>query len=117
MAPAVERTVLVVDHDPILLRTLVRALERGGYSVLAAPNGQAALAVARSTEVGVVIADVPLPDMSGSDLAEELHCRCPSLHVGLITRSSPDELAVDHDATEALYPPSRIVELAGALLG
>jgi CheY-like chemotaxis protein len=100
----------------MLLPTLVQALSRSGYPALAAPNGEAALAVASSMPLGAVIAEAAMPHMSGSELAEKLHRQCPSLHVGLISASSTDELAEDPATTETPYPPSRIVELAEALL-
>ena len=116
MSRSVERTVLVVDHDPMMLRTLARALDRGGYRVLAVPDGKAALALASTTRLGAVIADVALPDMSGGELAEMLHRGRPSLHVGIVSASSSEEGAVDPGALETPYPPSQIVELADALV-
>lgn len=45
-APAVRHTVLLVDDDPLVRQASQRMLERGGYGVLEAADGAAALAEA-----------------------------------------------------------------------
>jgi len=44
-------TVLVVDDNPQVLDGMRRLLESGGYRVLAAANGRAALSLLRCTEL------------------------------------------------------------------
>src|SRR5580698_5221011 len=65
-APA-PRTVLVVDDEKNIRRTLQLVLEGEGYHVLGAETAEQALAVLASPEtpVDLAILDVKLPDMSG----------------------------------------------------
>jgi DNA-binding NtrC family response regulator len=67
-APA-QRTVLVVDDEKNIRRTLQLVLEGEGYRVLGAETAGQALAVLASPDmpVDLVILDVKLPDMSGLD--------------------------------------------------
>src|SRR5579862_10063769 len=65
-APA-PRTVLVVDDEKNIRRTLQLVLEGEGYRVLGAETAALALAILASPEtpVDLVLLDVKLPDMSG----------------------------------------------------
>jgi DNA-binding NtrC family response regulator len=64
-----QRTVLVVDDEKNIRRTLQLVLEGEGYRVLGAENASQALGILASPEtpVDLAILDVKLPDMSGLD--------------------------------------------------
>jgi PAS domain S-box-containing protein len=67
--------VLLVEDDEGVRRMTRRALEQGGYRVLEAANGVAALAHLTSTDggrIGLVLTDVVMPGMSGRDLADRI---------------------------------------------
>jgi DNA-binding response OmpR family regulator len=65
-------TVLVVD-DEQRLRDLLRGyLEREGFSVLAAADGQAALGLARQHTPDVVVLDLMLPGLDGLEVCRRL---------------------------------------------
>jgi signal transduction histidine kinase len=75
-------TVLVVEDEPDLSALVVRALEREGYSVLAASDGEAALDIVRSgREIDAVIADIIMPRLNGRQLRDELAKLRPDLPV------------------------------------
>jgi FixJ family two-component response regulator len=60
-----ERTILLVDDEENILRSLKRLLRRDGYNILTANGGQAGLDVLRENEVGVIISDQRMPEMTG----------------------------------------------------
>jgi two-component system, OmpR family, response regulator RegX3 len=65
-------TVLVVD-DERKIRDLVRPyLERAGFGVLLAPDGQAALETAARANPDLVVLDLMLPDLPGEEVARSL---------------------------------------------
>jgi two-component system, NtrC family, response regulator AtoC len=68
----VAHTILIVDDETLLLRTLSNALRDAGYQVL--PAGTAgdgeALLESREGKVDLMVLDVKLPDRSGLDLLE-----------------------------------------------
>jgi len=70
---------LVVDDEAAIRRLLARLLERRGFEVCEAHSGEAALAIAESTGVSLVLCDVTLPGMSGSHLYRELTIRDPRI--------------------------------------
>ena len=68
------RTVLVVDDEKNIRRTLQLVLEGEGYHVLGAETAKQALAILASPEapVDLVVLDVQLPDMSGLETLAKL---------------------------------------------
>ncbi|MBS1857599.1 MAG: PAS domain S-box protein [Acidobacteria bacterium] len=64
-------TILVVDDEPSVRGLAQRVLERQGWSVLAAENGQAAVELVKShPEVRAVLLDLAMPVMSGDAAAK-----------------------------------------------
>jgi two-component system, cell cycle sensor histidine kinase and response regulator CckA len=80
--PGSETILLVEDEE--LLRTPIREiLERQGYSVLEAGNGEEALVVARQYPgpINLLLSDIVMPGMNGRDLAGQLSRIRPDLKV------------------------------------
>jgi two-component system response regulator RegX3 len=65
-------SVLVVDDDPGVLDVVAFTLRREGYAVDEERDGTAALSAARERSYDIVILDVMLPGMSGTDICREL---------------------------------------------
>lgn len=72
-------TILVCD-DEAVLRGLIRAtLDGGGYHLLEAANGNAALETAGSARPDLIILDMMMPGRSGLEVLAEVR-RDPTLH-------------------------------------
>jgi DNA-binding NtrC family response regulator len=67
--------ILLVEDEANMVRTLAKILDRKGYTVDAAPNGQAALAHLAEHPVDVVITDLNMPVMDGMQLMRAMHER------------------------------------------
>jgi two-component system cell cycle sensor histidine kinase/response regulator CckA len=80
-------TILLVEDETAVLESIKRALERHGYRVLSATNGDDALAHMRdgAAEVRLVIADLVLPRSSGKTLIEQLRSDHPELRAILMS--------------------------------
>jgi CheY-like chemotaxis protein len=63
---------LIVEDDASLRELLRSMLEREGYAVVEADNGQAALARLREGAPGVILLDLMMPVMDGFELLAEL---------------------------------------------
>ena len=61
------KKVLVVDDDPVGITLLGARLEKEGYTVLAAVNGQKGLERMRQFMPDCIVLDVSMPEMSGYD--------------------------------------------------
>ena len=78
-----EGTVLVVDDEEIVRELARRSLERHGYKVLVAENGQAAIDILRENagRIGVVLLDMSMPGMSGEETLPHLRSLKPDVAV------------------------------------
>ena len=74
--PGVETQVLVVDDDPVMGELLDALLTIEGYRVTRAVSGDEALQVARhgTPKPNVILCDIQMPGMRGSELARTLSC-------------------------------------------
>jgi two-component system response regulator HupR/HoxA len=63
-----ERTVLFVDDDPIVLRSIARGLLDESYNRCFAKSGQEALQILNQQEVHVLVTDIRMPEMDGTEL-------------------------------------------------
>ena len=66
------RRALVVDDEEPLARLVAGYLERDGFEVHVAFDGQAALELARTVDPDVVVLDLGLPGIDGIDVCREL---------------------------------------------
>jgi pilus assembly protein CpaE len=64
--------ILVVDDDVDTLRLVGMMLQRQGYQIVAANNGQQALAMAQNENPDLIILDVMMPDMDGYEVTRQL---------------------------------------------
>src|SRR4029077_17644070 len=65
-------TILVVDDEPRIVQLVRDYLEHGGFTVLTASDGQAALRTARTGRPDLVVLDLGLPGLDGLDVARSL---------------------------------------------
>ena len=77
--------VLIVDDEPEIRRLLARHLQRLGYAVQEAGDGEEAAAAAEVEIPDVVITDMAMPRLGGLELLERLHSMDPGLPVIVLT--------------------------------
>ncbi|MBB2985121.1 response regulator transcription factor [Terracoccus luteus] len=105
--------VLVVDDDPRLQRTLSIALRAHSHEVLTAADGRTALQVAAEDEPDVVILDLGLPDLDGTEVLSRLRQTSAVPVIVLSARhESEDKVeALDLGADDFVTKPFGVEEL------
>jgi CheY-like chemotaxis protein len=107
-------TVLVVDDEDEVRRLLVDVLRLGAYHVLEARNGQHALEVARAHlgPLDLLVTDLVMPQMGGTDLADELRSAQPDLKALFMSGYSDKDRARSlRDGEEFIAKPFLPAEL------
>jgi DNA-binding response OmpR family regulator len=66
------RTILLVDDDALMRRSLAFHVEQAGYQVHTAANAEDALSLIRHSPPDLVVLDIGLPGMDGLDLLREI---------------------------------------------
>jgi CheY-like chemotaxis protein len=79
--------ILVVDDEPSVRNVVQMSLTDAGYQVLTASDGAEALDVSRaySGAIDLVVSDVVMPNMPGTELAERIVQERPGIRVLLMT--------------------------------
>jgi PAS domain S-box-containing protein len=112
-------TVLLVDHDPLVLQTCVDTLELWGYATRTARSAQEAKSNLQGEGghgVGLAIIEVNLPDDDGAELAVELAALNPELQFILTSGLNDQEIPQKLEGRCArLSKPFRLDRLAAAL--
>jgi signal transduction histidine kinase len=116
--------VLVVDDNPTNRNVLSRRLERQGYAVEEAPNGEAALDRIATESFDVVLLDIMMPVMDGFAVLERMRQDKRMRTVPVVVISALDEIdsvvrAIEMGAEDYLFKPFDPVLLRariGALL-
>ena len=83
--PALPRTVLVVDDEPLILRLVEKMLRPRNFRIHVSPKPSEALQIAESGPVHLLISDIAMPEMDGRRLAEKILKLHPEAHVLLIS--------------------------------
>jgi two-component system KDP operon response regulator KdpE len=106
-------TVLVVDDEPQIRRTMRTTLATHGYTVIEALSGEEALEKIREEQVDLVLLDVNLPGMSGVETARELRRTGDVPIIMLTVRNSEHDkvMALDAGADDYVVKPFGVEEL------
>ena len=114
--------ILLVDDDPLLLRSLRDILESDGHSVQTADGGQAGIdeflaALARTEPFAAVITDLGMPNVDGRAVASVVKAAAPTTPIVLLTGwghgLQGDKMPEYVD--RVLSKPPRLAELRTAL--
>ena len=98
--------VLIVDDEPAIVRLIRDYLERAGFDVMTASNGEDALQVFARSRPDLVILDLTLPHMDGLDVARAMR-RAGDVPIIMLTARAEEadrvaglELAADDYVTK-----------------
>ncbi|MBL9120955.1 MAG: response regulator [Phycisphaerae bacterium] len=64
--------ILTVDDSPTMRRMIEMTVKTGGYEVVEAADGQAALELLKNCSVDLVISDINMPNLNGIELTRQL---------------------------------------------
>jgi two-component system, OmpR family, response regulator MprA len=110
--------VLVVDDDAAVRQSLSTALVRDGYQVLAAEDGNAALANLNAASVDAIVLDVAMREPNGLEVCRRLRSRGDRTPILMLTARGliDDRVAgLDAGADDYLVKPFALAELRARL--
>jgi len=110
-------TILLAEDEDAVRTVATAALERRGYRVLAAANGDAALAISLAFpgRIDLLVTDVVMPGMNGRALADRLVMLRPGLPVLYVSGYTDDEVlrkGISADERTLLAKPFTSLELS-----
>ena len=105
-------TILVVDDEASIRRTLQEILEYEDYDVEQASDGEEALEAIRSTPYDLVLLDVKMPKLDGMEVLRAVADEAPEVPVVMISGHGTIETAVESTKLGAFdfieKPPDQI---------
>ena len=88
-------SILVIDDEKSIRNSLRDVLEYEGHSITEAENGMEGLSSIRSSDFDLVLCDIKMPKMDGSELLEMALESKPELNIIMISGHGDIETAVD----------------------
>lgn len=117
-------TILVVEDDPDIQELLSYNLAKEGYTVIIADNGEKALKLAPTVNADLILLDIMLPGMDGTDVLRELRKDAQTAEIPVImtTAKSEDsdiiaglELGADDYITKPFSPKVLVARIRSLL--
>ncbi len=109
-------TVLLVEDEDAVRGLAQRVLQRAGYEVLPAPNGDLALRIVDERgQPDLLLTDMVMPGMSGRELTDTLRDRWPDLPVIVMSGYNEDMVGTPREDAHFLPKPFTPAQLAEAL--
>ncbi len=102
------KDILLVDDEPHVIRVMRLSLERAGYGVRQAGNGEQALQEIRNTPPDLLITDIDMPRMTGKELCLTIAEEMPDRTFGIYVLTS--RTAQEHREWSAQLPRLRFME-------
>jgi len=114
--------ILVVEDDPAVQKALKRLFEAEGYTVEIQGNGKSALESFLAAPPAIIILDLRLPKLSGSDLCKEIKAQSPTIPIVVLSATSDVsdkvlllELGADDYVTKPFSPRELLARVRAAL--
>lgn len=119
------RTLLVVDDSPTERHVFKGILERAGYKVAFAENGQEGVAEAKRLQPDLILMDVVMPVLNGFQATRQLHQDAATAKIPVIMVTTKDQetdksWGIRQGAEAYLVKPvvaAELLEKIGAILG
>jgi CheY-like chemotaxis protein len=123
LVPLPPLRILVIDDDPLLIKSLRDTLSHDGHDIVTAESGSDGILAFESAQQGiepfaVVITDLGMPHLDGHKVAQAVKAASPTTPVVLLTgwgqRSRNEEIG-SPDIDYVLSKPPKLQELRAAL--
>lgn len=90
-----EKAILVADDHPGVREGICKTLQKEGYTVVAASDGEEAINILQKHDIGLVLTDLRMPRVDGAELMKVAKNIKPEIEVILITGHGTVEVAVE----------------------
>lgn len=118
--------ILIVEDDPVLLKMYTEKLGFEGFKVLNAKNGEEALEISESESLNIILLDIMLPRMSGTDFLEKFRQSPKGKDIPVVALTNLAEeaekqralgLGVKEYLVKAMQTPEQVVQTIKKYIG
>lgn len=107
------KKVLVVDDEKLIVKGIRFSLEQDGMEVTCAYDGEEALHLAREKEFDIILLDIMLPKMSGTEVCQQIR-EFSNVPIVMLTAKSDDMdkiMGLEYGADDYITKPFNILEV------
>lgn len=107
------KKVLVVDDEKLIVKGIRFSLEQDGMEVTCAYDGEEALKLAREKEFDIILLDIMLPKMSGTEVCQQIR-EFSNVPIVMLTAKSDDMdkiMGLEYGADDYITKPFNILEV------
>lgn len=107
------KTILIVDDEPIILKGLKFSLAQEGYNIFEALDGEQALAIFDKEKIDMILLDVMLPNISGTEVCQRIREKS-DVPIIMLTAKGEDMdkiLGLEYGADDYMTKPFNILEV------
>jgi len=90
--------ILIVDDEPHMLRVTELSVKKGGYEVLLARDGRAAVALAGQAQPALIVMDLLMPELDGMQALRELKQNPATARIPVILLTSRGHVVTRQEA-------------------
>ncbi len=117
-------SILIVDDEPMICELLSFNLHKAGYDTVQADNGHAALEIARTTKLDLIILDVMLPGIDGLEVCRTIKGQQQTAGIPIIMLTAKNdevdkiiglELGADDYMTKPFSPRELVARVKAVL--
>jgi len=120
-----DKKILAVDDEPHVIRTLTFVLNKEGYEVSTAKDGEEAIASVMESKPGLIFLDVMMPKKNGYEVCQELkgNSNLSDIYIIMLSAKGQEadrEMAIESGADEFMtkpFSPKNIVDKVRTILG
>lgn len=107
------KKVLVVDDEKLIVKGIRFSLEQDGMEVTCAYDGEEALRLAHEKEFDIILLDIMLPKMSGTEVCQQIR-EFSNVPIVMLTAKSDDMdkiMGLEYGADDYITKPFNILEV------
>ena len=111
---SLNKTILLVDDDPVFLKGMMYTVKQLGYNSVLAESGRDAVEKIKQNTIDVIISDINMPDGTGLQLLNHVkkHSNIPVILMTGLSDLKEAQAAIEMGATSFLTKPFRKLELS-----
>jgi DNA-binding response OmpR family regulator len=90
-----KKRILIIEDNPMVVKSLEFKLSRDGYEIIVATDGRQAMEIIESEEFDLVITDLMLPFITGTQLIEHIKQVTPNVPVLVLSTATQEDIIMD----------------------
>jgi CheY-like chemotaxis protein len=67
------KKILIIDDEELIIKSLSKLLEKNGYEIYIAKNGEDAIIMTEEEDFDLILADIRMPGINGIEVVEQIY--------------------------------------------